>query len=170
MHTEKTNNTKRFFNLWLTLFVIWLFANSTLAPEIVLTGVLLATLLATAFATFSDSYADMHWSPRVLFNLVLYFAVFLAELVKANINVLLLVLSPRISIQPGIIEIKTTLTSPVGRLVLANSITLTPGTLVVDIRDDTLFIHWINVSSKDPVAATQQIAGHFEKYLKVIYG
>ncbi len=170
MHTEKTNNTRRFFNLWLTLFVIWLFANSTVAPEIMLTGVLLATLLATVFAPFSDSYTNMHWSPRVLLNLPLYCAVFLGELVKANINVLLLVLSPRIAIQPGIIEIKTTLTSPVGRLVLANSITLTPGTLVVDIKDDTLFIHWINVSSKDPVAATQQIAGRFEKYLKVIYG
>ena len=104
------------------------------------------------------------------FNVSLYFAVFLEKLVKANINVLMLVLSPRINIHPGIVEIQTTLKSPIGRLVLANSITLTPGTLVVDIKGDTLFIHWINVSSKDPVSAIRQIAGRFEKYLKVIYG
>jgi multicomponent Na+:H+ antiporter subunit E len=101
---------------------------------------------------------------------VLYLAVFIEELVRANLNVLRLVLSPRIHIEPGIIEIQTTLKSPIGRLVLANSITLTPGTLVVDIKGDTLFIHWINVSTKDPVAATRAIAGRFEKHLEVIYG
>jgi multicomponent Na+:H+ antiporter subunit E len=57
-----------------------------------------------------------------------------------------------------------------GRMALANAITLTPGTLVVDIRDDSLFIHWIVVSSEDPEAATREIAGRFEKYLVVVYG
>jgi multicomponent Na+:H+ antiporter subunit E len=40
----------------------------------------------------------------------------------------------------------------------------------VDIQEDSLFIHWINVTATDPVAATQEVAGRFEKYLKVIYG
>jgi len=170
MHDAETSNTRQLFNLWLTLLAIWLLANNSLAPDIVLTGTVLAAVLTLAFAPFSSVYACIRWSPQVLINTLLYFAVFLEELVKANLNVLMLVLSPRINIQPGIVEIQTTLKSPIGRLVLANSITLTPGTLVVDIKDDTLFIHWINVSSKDPVAATQQIAGRFEKYLKVIYG
>lgn len=170
MHTVKVNNTRQFFNLWLTLFLIWLIANNSLALDIVVTGAALAALLAVAFAPFSGAYGCIRWSPRVLFNVLLYFVVFLEELVKANINVLMLVLSPRIDIHPGIVEIQTTLKSPIGRLVLANSITLTPGTLVVDIKGDTLFIHWINVSSKDPVSATRQIAGRFEKTLKVIYG
>ncbi len=78
--------------------------------------------------------------------------------------------SRHIDIHPGIVEIKTRLESPIGRLALANSITLTPGTLVVDMQGDSLFIHWINVTATDPVAATQAIAGRFEKYLKVIYG
>jgi multicomponent Na+:H+ antiporter subunit E len=92
------------------------------------------------------------------------------ELVKANLNVMRLVFSPRINIKPGIVEVKTELKSPIGRLALANSITLTPGTLVVDIKQDSLFIHWIDTSTTDPVAATEAISARFEKYLKVIYG
>ena len=81
-----------------------------------------------------------------------------------------LVFSPRIDIEPGIVEIKTRLKTPIGRLALANAITLTPGTLVVDIKGDSMFIHWINVSATDPVAATEEISARFEKYLKVVYG
>jgi len=171
MSIATTNNSKKlFFNIWLTLLFVWLVANHSLAPEVVITGALLAALLAIAFAPFSGAYAHIRWSPRVLLNVVLYFAVFIEELVKANISVLMLVMSPRIHIHPGIVEIQTKLKSPIGRLVLANSITLTPGTLVVDIKGDTLFIHWINVSAREPIAATRQIAGRFEKYLEVIYG
>jgi multicomponent Na+:H+ antiporter subunit E len=161
---------RQLFNLWLTLLLIWLVANDSLAPSVVAVGVVLAGVLALAFARFSIVYADIRWSPRVLWHVVGYLGVFLWELVLANFNVLRLVMSPRINIHPGIVEIKTRLKSPIGRLVLANSITLTPGTLVVDIRDDSLFIHWINVSAKDPVSATREIAGKFEKYLEVIYG
>jgi multicomponent Na+:H+ antiporter subunit E len=106
----------------------------------------------------------------VIYNYLLYLGVFLYELVKANLNVMRYVFSPNIDIHPGIVEIKTQLQSPMGRLALANSITLTPGTLVVDMRGDSLFIHWINVTATDPVAATREVAGRFEKYLKVIYG
>ena len=115
-------------------------------------------------------YADIRWSPRVILTAFAFLGVFLWELVLANLNVARLVFSPRIRIRPGIVEIKTRLTSPMGRLALANAITLTPGTLVVDVRDDSLFIHWIVVSSEDPEAATRAIAGRFERYLEVIYG
>lgn len=161
---------RQFFNLWLTLLLIWLVANDSLAPSVVVFGVLLAGALALAFARYSTVYADIRWSPRVLLYAMGYLGVFLWELVLANLNVLKLVLTPRLNIHPGIVEIRTQLKSPIGRLVLANSITLTPGTLVVDIRGDALFIHWINVSAKDPVSATRAIAGKFEKYLQVIYG
>jgi multicomponent Na+:H+ antiporter subunit E len=130
----------------------------------------ISAAIALAFAAFSRVYSVIRWSPRVIFYYLLYLGVFLIELTKANINVMRLVFSPRIRIEPGIVEIKTELKSPIGRLALANSITLTPGTLVVDIREDSLFIHWINVSATDPVGATKEISARFEKYLKVVYG
>jgi multicomponent Na+:H+ antiporter subunit E len=54
-------------------------------------------------------------------------------------------------------------------MILANSITLTPGTLTVDIDGDTLYIHWIDVTNMDEKAATEKIVSNFEKYLEVIF-
>lgn len=170
MKSPSINLPLQFLNLWLTLLLIWLIANGTLATDTVITGVVITAAIALAFATFSRVYGVIRWTPVVIYNYLLYLGVFLYELLKANINVMRYVYSPRIDIHPGIVEIKTSLESPIGRLALANSITLTPGTLVVDMQGDSLFIHWINVSATDPVAATQEIAGRFEKYLKVIYG
>ena len=160
----------QFINLWLTLVLIWLIANGSLAQDIVITGVVVSAVIALAFATFARVYSVIRWSPRVIFYYLMYLGVFSVELVKANLIVMRLVFSPRINIKPGIVEIKTGLKSPIGRLALANTITLTPGTLVVDIKDDSMFVHWINISTTDPVAATKAISGRFEKYLKVIYG
>lgn len=55
-------------------------------------------------------------------------------------------------------------------MMLANSISLTPGTITVDIKDDILYIHWIDVSSTDIEVATKKIVSSFEKYLEVMYG
>ena len=167
---KTTNITLQFLNLWLTLMLIWVIANGTLAYDTLIAGVVISAIIALAFASFARVYSVIRWSPKVLFYYLMYLGVFFIELTKANLNVMRLVFSPRIDIKPGIVEIKTRLESPIGRLALANSITLTPGTLVVDIKDDSLFIHWINVSATDPVAATEEISARFEKLLKVIYG
>lgn len=168
--TKRINFPLQFLNLWLTLMLIWVIANGTLASDTLIAGAVICAAIALAFAAFARVYSVIRWTPKVIFYYLLYFGVFLLELIKANLNVMRLVFSPRIDIEPGIVEIKTELKSPIGRLALANSITLTPGTLVVDIREDTLFVHWINVSATDPVAATEEISARFEKYLKVVYG
>ena len=160
----------QFLNLWLTLFIIWMVANATLAFDTVIAGLVICAVIALAFATFARVYSVIRWSPVVLYYYLKYLAVFFIEMVKANINVMRLVFSPRINIRPGIVEIKTELKSPLGRLALANTITLTPGTLVVDIKDDSLFVHCINICSKDQAKATEEISGRFEKLLKIIYG
>ena len=169
MHST-TNLPLQFFNLWLTLFIIWLIANATLASETVIAGLVVSGVIALAFAAFARVYSVIRWSPLVVYYYLIYLSLFFIELIKANIKVMRLVFSPRIDIQPGILEIKTELKSPIGRLALANTITLTPGTLVVDIKDDSLFVHCINVSTTDQIQATAEISGRFEKILKVIYG
>jgi multicomponent Na+:H+ antiporter subunit E len=69
-------------------------------------------------------------------------------------------------IRPGIVRIRTKLKSDVGRTTLANCITLTPGTLVVDITEEgDLYVHWIWVRSQDPEAAARLIASRFERIL-----
>ena len=128
------SNARVVINLWVTLLAIWLLANASLDSQVVLTGVLLATLLSLGLAGFSSAYAEVRLSPQVLVHYVLYLLVFSAELLRANLNVARLVFSPRIDIHPGIVEIKTKLKSRTGRMVLANSITLTPGTITVSVN------------------------------------
>lgn len=100
-----------------------------------------------------------------------YIPLFLWECLKANIDVAGRVLSPNIPLNPGIVKIKTSLKSDTGLTFLANSITLTPGTLCVDIdpQEGILYIHWIDVRAQDVQEATQLIAGKFERVLKRIF-
>lgn len=97
-----------------------------------------------------------------------YVPVFIWECIKANIDVACRVIHPALPINPGIVKVKTTLTSATGLTFLANSITLTPGTLTVDIdkQNGILYIHWINVTEKDVERATEVIVAYFERILK----
>jgi multicomponent Na+:H+ antiporter subunit E len=94
----------------------------------------------------------------------------MVDLIKSNFDVARRVLNPALPIKPGIVEVKTKLKSKFARMLLANSITLTPGTLTVDVKDDSFFIHWIDVKNEDVEAASKEIVEKFEKYLEVIYG
>jgi multicomponent Na+:H+ antiporter subunit E len=69
-------------------------------------------------------------------------------------------------IKPGIVKIKTSLKSGFAKALLANSITMTPGTITVDIIDDDIFVHWIFIHSGDPAVYTKIITGKFEEYIK----
>jgi multicomponent Na+:H+ antiporter subunit E len=156
--------------LWILLTFIWFAANSSLAPESIATGALIAAVLAYLLSRKSTVWRDVRFSPARLYHFVRYTGVFAVELVRANINMMRYVFARRIDINPGIVEIKTKLKTPVGRLALANSIALTPGSLVIDIDKDRLFIHWLDVKTTDPDEATRQIAGPFEERLEKIFG
>ena len=95
--------------------------------------------------------------------------VLLLEILKANIDVAYRVIHPKMPIKPGIVVIKTKLKQDVAKMILANSITLTPGTFTLDILGDTLLIHWINVKSTETGESTEIIGRRFEKYLEVIF-
>jgi multicomponent Na+:H+ antiporter subunit E len=155
-----------FIWLWLLLLFIWTAANSSLAIDSVATGALISAAVAYTATRQTDVWRTIRFSPSRLYHFLLYTGVFLVELVRANLNMMRYVYSPRINIRPGIVEIRIRLKSPVGRLALANSIALTPGSLVVDIQDDTLFIHWLDVKTTDRDEATRIIAGPFEKHLE----
>ncbi len=107
----------------------------------------------------------------VNYAIVIAFLLYLAvAIVKSNLQMAVIVSRPKLAIRPGIVRIKTRLQSPIGRLVLANAITLTPGTLTVDAQGEDLFIHWVNVETEDVDSATREIAAGFERYLEVIFG
>jgi multicomponent Na+:H+ antiporter subunit E len=156
-------------SLWVVLVFIWVASNSSVAVESVITGAIIAGVLAYNLGA-AGVWQSISPSPARLYHFIRYTGSFLIELVGANINMLRYVYSPRIAIAPGIIEIKTRLRSPIGRLALVNSIALTPGSLVIDVNGDTLLIHWLDVKTADRDEAASMIAGAFEGHLEKAFG
>lgn len=151
-------------------FILWLALTSTLSPPEVIMGC--AVCLVVSFLG-ARIYSRLGLPPlsikRILFSIV-YVGVLFREIIKANIDVAYRILHPRMPIRPGIVVIRTSLKSNVARLILANSITLTPGTFTLDVVGDKLLIHWINVKATEVDGATGLIGEKFEKYLRPIFG
>jgi len=158
--------------LWLSVLLtfIWFAANSSLDFSVLATGTIISVVLAYMFTRNPGVWRDVRLSPGRLYHLVLYTCIFLVELVRANINMMRYVFAPHIKINPGIVRIRTRLETPVGRLALASSIALTPGSLVIDIDGDSLFVHWLDVKTTDTDEATRAIAGAFEEHLRKTFG
>ncbi len=106
-------------------------------------------------------------------RLIAFFALlgsFALELVKANLAVARAVLKTRIDVQPGIVAYPTKLHTNWGITILANMITLTPGTLTIDVSADrrTLYIHTLDVG--DPAEVVRSIRSAFETKLLILEG
>lgn len=161
---------KNFLTTFFLLFLIWLLLTSTFEPTMVIAGTIVSFLITLLFARNTDLFSPLRLHPKALGYTICYIFVFLGELIKSNLDVAWRVLSPTLPIRPGIVKVKTKLKSRMGRMILANSITLTPGTFTVEIRDEFLYIHWIDIVTKDQEDPTEVIVRKFEKYLEVIYG
>jgi multicomponent Na+:H+ antiporter subunit E len=103
---------------------------------------------------------------RWLIALAYFLGPFLFAMAKANLDVAYRVITGKIN--PGIVKISPNLKTDLGITLLANSITLTPGTLSVDVDEKTneLYVHWINVKELHPTS--KQVVGPFEKWARRI--
>jgi len=158
--------------LFILGFLIWLLLNWAPDWQHVLAGIFIAWFAVfIAGDLFIQRPSNLRHPKRYIYFFFYYLPVFLWECVKANIDVALRVLHPRLPINPGIVKVKTSLESDTALTFLANSITLTPGTLSVDIDRDkgVLYIHWIDVKAKDVETASSKIVERFEKILKNIF-
>lgn len=150
--------------------LFWVLWNNTWDLKIWLYGLVPVVFIVLILGKAASVFEGAKFTPGGIINSLYYIIVFIVALVKSNIDVMLRVLNPKLPIKPGIVRVETELTSPIARMILANSITLTPGTFVVDIKDKYLYVHWIEVCCDgDPEKATQMIASKFEKILKRIY-
>ena len=152
------------------LFVLWI--GLTYPPELqqLVAGAMVALGLTFLAGRTGAPYSDVRLSPKAIAYWIAYAGVFLTQLIKANLDVAFRVIDPKLPIRPGIVKVETRLQSSLGRLLLANSITLTPGTITVESRGSTLFIHWISVTDDGLEERTQRIVGTFERYLEVTCG
>jgi multicomponent Na+:H+ antiporter subunit E len=156
------------FIVW--VLVAWPFANGTVDLQIVAAGLIASLLVAVLFHDILPKEHHVFISPVRVFWFLVYVPVFFYYVIRANLDVVYRALHPAMPIRPGIVKIKTSLTTDSAITALANSITLTPGTLTVDLTEDGyLYVHWINVQSEDVEQATQLISRRFEWFLHKIF-
>lgn len=160
--------------LFAAALVVWLLLVWPVAPsggvdwQSVAAGVLVAAAIAALVRVPVDPGPGMR--PAGALWMVVYLPVFFWYCLLANLDVVYRVVHPALPIRPGIVKVRTQLSSPAGVTALANSITLTPGTLTVDVGSDgEMFVHWINVTSTDVEGATAAIVGRFERFLRRIF-
>ncbi len=135
--------------LALSIAAIWIFLHGSATPGNFFVGLVMAVLVIRFLK--KSYYQDRQF---VRFgSYVRFLRSFAWELFIANLQVLKIVLAPRISIRPGIIPYKTVCKTPLGVTMLANSITLTPGTLSIDVSEDheTIFVHTLDIDHPDEV-------------------
>jgi len=150
-------------------FGLWLLLTLSTNLDHLIAGiivVLIGTILFGGY--FTDRPVKFFQIHRLLW-LIIYVPVFIWYMFKANIDVAYRALHPMRPIKPGIVKIKTTLKTDIAKVFLANSITLTPGTMTCEIDGDYLYIHWIYVQSARLEKASEIIARPFERYLRRIF-
>lgn len=170
-NSKKTqSNMRQKAELFVFLFVFWVLLNGSVAFATLGVGAVVALSISMLSRRQMTFLTDFRYSPKAFWVTLQYLGFFFKELMKANLRLAKIVLSPSLPINPGFVKVRTTLKSPMGRLLLANSITLTPGTLTIEMEGEWLYVHWVSIGTSDVEGATKQIVAGFEQYLEVMYG
>ena len=140
--------------------------------EEIIFGIIISFVIAVVARKIfvKDSYRMLNPVRWILFIAYVIGPFFIA-LAKANLDVAYRVMTGKIN--PGIVKIESGLKTDLGVTMLANSITLTPGTLSVDIdeKNNDLYIHWINVDEnalKKKTVDCKYVCGSFDKWIRRI--
>ena len=133
--------------MYLIFFLIWVIFNGQFTPEIAVFGLIIAGLMYAFICKF------MGYKPRAdsimakkFFYLIQYVFILVKEIVKANFAVIRMITSSRYELEPAVVRFKTDLKSAPARIMLANSITLTPGTITVSLTGDEYVVHCLDKS------------------------
>lgn len=125
--------------------LLWIIFNGRLTWEILWIGVLLSAALF-AFCCRFMGYSlkkDLRFL-RLLPMAVQYVAILIVEILKANRQVLFFIMTPRYQVEPQLVHFTSDLKSGLARVILANSITLTPGTITVGLEGSDFYVHCLD--------------------------
>jgi len=135
--------------LVMALAATWLALSGYFKPMLLSLGVIsivLVVWMAQRMRILDKETAPYYTAPQTLS----YFAWLFVEIVKANVAVVRAVLSPDMAVSPTLTRIPTPQKTDVGKVMFANSITLTPGTVSVDVQDDHILVHALLSEMSDP--------------------
>ncbi|MFH1237163.1 MAG: Na+/H+ antiporter subunit E [Candidatus Aenigmatarchaeota archaeon] len=151
---------KSAFLLFVLLWSFWVVINGYAFEEIV-TGFIVSLILAAVFAGFFIQKAGKSYAKRFVYILA-YIPYYMWQEVLCVSDVTKRIITGRIN--PAIVEVAHPHKSEWGITMLANSITMTPGTLALEARPGKVYVHWLNASGDK-----KQIAGVFDKLLMKIW-
>lgn len=131
--------------MYLLFFILWVILNGKITFEITCFGLAIAALVYWFIVKFMD------YSPKTelrifknFFRGIFYVYTLVCEIIKANFYVMHLILSSKLEVEPKMVYFKTSLKKDASRVALANSITLTPGTITVSLEDDEYCVHCLD--------------------------
>lgn len=153
--------------VFILAFLAWIALTSIRDIQEVIAGLIVAVIVSFLAGHMLITTKKKNPLPKRIVMGIAYILKFLWEMIKANLHVAYIVVHPMLPIKPGIVRIKTKLSKDTSLTLLSNSITLTPGTLTVDISPEKkyLYVHWIDVISRDEEENTKNIGGRFEPLL-----
>lgn len=151
----------RYIVLWLTMFGLWLLLSGHYQPMTLSAGVL-SSLLVTYIAWRMDK--EDHYAFPLIFTprLPVYWVWLIKEIIKSNVKVVRIILSPSLPISPIMVPFQACMKSDLARMIYANSITLTPGTITTGTEGDILRIHaltWQDVDGREEDEMGRHICG-----------
>ncbi len=134
----------------IALFALWLLLSGILEPFLLSLGVVSCVLVA--WIAYRMDVVDhegfpIHMGPKA----ITYWPWLIWEIVKANIDVALIIIKPELKISPIMFRAEASQKTEVGQVTYANSISLTPGTITVGVGDGTVDVHALTVGAADEV-------------------
>ena len=131
--------------MFILLLLIWFIFNGKITWELTVLGMILCACIYFFMCRFMDYSLKKDISlMRRSVSFLYYTGVLIVEIIKSNLQVMHLTLTDREIVEPVIISYRTRLRSKLGRVILANSITLTPGTITISLEEDELVIHCLD--------------------------
>jgi multicomponent Na+:H+ antiporter subunit E len=146
-------------------WAIYLLLSMPVGAEELALGLVVAVLSAIVLISYLPFDGRLFNPIRVLRALV-YFPWFVWKMIEANLQMAAIVIAPVLKILPSIVRAGTELESPEGKLVLTSSVTLTPGTLSVDVLGDQVYVHRVTGDKITDEESREELVKPFEKFIK----
>ncbi len=145
------------FGKFILLFIVWIGLTNSFHYQELTVGVFVSLIVSYYFT--DDGKVDLI---KEIKKYIRFTPLFLKELVLANIEIAKIVLNPRLPINSAIVKLNTNLTDNFDKLLLANAITLTPGTITLDADREDIYIHILDLKSTDKEILQKDIINKYE--------
>ena len=155
------------------LFFVWIIFNGRLTAEIALIGALVSVCIYFFICKFMGYSVKIDiFALRNAGFMFRYFVILAVEIVKANFSVVKMIMSSRYDVEPAIVSFDTDFKTDSARVMLANSITLTPGTITVSVEGDRFTVHCLDKSLAEGITDSVfvRMLHEFEERWDRIYG